>query len=35
MLSVDQFANNLKILLGKRSQRNSITLGDFQNALKG
>lgn len=34
MLTVDQFANNLKILLGKKKQRNSITLGDFQNALK-
>ena len=34
MLTVDQFASNLKILLGKKKQRNSITLGDFQNALK-
>ena len=34
MFTVEQFGNNLKILLGKKNQRNTVTLADFQKALK-
>ena len=33
LLTPEQFARNLKVLLGKRNQRNNITLADFQRVL--
>ena len=33
LLTPEQFAQNLKVLLGKRNQRNNITLADFQLVL--
>ena len=33
LLTPEQFAQNLKVLLGKRNQRNNITLADFQPVL--
>ncbi|CAM1331741.1 Uncharacterised protein g10665 [Pycnogonum litorale] len=33
MLTPEQFATNLKTLLGKKNQRSSVTLADFQKAL--
>ena len=34
LMSVEDFGHNLKILLGKKDQRTSVTLEDFRNALK-
>ena len=33
LLTPEQFTQNLKVLLGKRNQRNNITLADFQQVL--
>ena len=33
LLTPEQFAQNLRVLLDKRNQRNTITLEDFQRVL--